>query len=136
MTATLKVNGVRNNAGDNLNGEMQIKVDPGEKARLAILRVSEALRVLELKYNTTPESFHIFLQSRLQNLDMKIDELNRKIDSDIYRRYLDKTLKKNELKAWLADLDAWERSYLSAIKNYENNKRSGYFNSSISTTAN
>lgn len=96
--------------------------DPAEKMRLAILRITEALHMIELKYNASWESFKAFASQQV-DLDLDIDEIGHRIDNDIYRRYLEQTLSNRELKIWLHELDQWENSYLKAIKRFEKNKR-------------
>lgn len=96
--------------------------NPAEKMRLAILRITEALHMIELKYNANWECFKAFANQQV-DLDLEIDEIGHRIDTDIYHRYLARTLSTRELKIWLHELDQWENSYLQVIKRFEKSKR-------------
>lgn len=123
-TATTQLAGYNSNY--EANGRVKRMPDPAEKMRLAILRITEALHMLELKYDVSWESFKAFTSQQV-DLDLDIDEIGRRIDSDIYHRYLNNSLRSRDLKIWLDELDKWERSYIKAINLYEKKKRGEYF---------
>lgn len=69
--------------------------------------IAEKILEIEEKYNAGYNEIISFLKNNENEIFEKIENHFKKIDSDIYKKYRDNTLKAHELDKWEKDLKQW-----------------------------
>jgi len=89
----------------------------------AISVVLNAMRKLKIMFGMDWQDFEVFLRTIEPDLDLTIDELWRRVDCDVYCRYLNGELCWDNFKKWSKELKTWQDAMIEAIQKIEDWKR-------------
>lgn len=84
--------------------------------------IAEQIIEIEEKYNAGYNEIISFLKNNEPEIFKKIENHFKKIDSDIYKKYRNNTLKAQELDKWEKELKQWYISIKKGLNKFTNFK--------------